>query len=63
MGVHKGIRTNDFNFLDGVIQKLSSSYGGYFIVIVRTLNDEHVREHLVIENVRCSGALMPNNSI
>ena len=30
MGVHKGIRTNDFNFLDGVIQKLSSSYGGKY---------------------------------
>ena len=33
MGLHKGIRTNDFNFLDGVIQKPTSSYGSNSIVI------------------------------
>ena len=33
MGIHKEIRTNDFNFLVGVIQKLSSSYGSNSIVI------------------------------
>ena len=38
MVIQKGIRQNDFNFLDGVLQKLStSSHGGkYFLKYFNT---------------------------
>ena len=34
MVIQKGIRQNDFNFLDGVLQKLSTSHGGRWYVIL-----------------------------